>query len=284
MTELHNHNQTKINSQNSPQNKSALSVNVYTKEDDAIIKRILQDPNWTVTKIQNALPYQHSTKNIMNKLLQFCSQEEIDSHLADHTPKSVAGARRYWTKAELDLLSKYADQYSLTDPAWQELIPNHTPKAIADKLWRVRHTASSKPKRIRGWLASDIELLKLAMSDLDRKPLPELMQDIINSLDEKHTASEINEMVKSLKLVKPDPIKEKSKEMKEMTETKEMNTFNTPTSTAPTALTAPVADNKFVLLSQLHALVEQFPKNVIYNIHVDFGSGIHFDLAKPRRR
>lgn len=281
MTELHNHNQTTINSQNSPQNKSAISVNVYTKEDDAIIKRILQDPNWTVTKIQNALPYQHSTKNIMNKLLQFCSQEEIDSHLADHTPKPVAHARRYWTKAELDLLSKYADQYSLTDPAWQELIPNHTPKAIADKLWRVRHTASPKPKRIRGWLASDIELLKLAMSDLDRKPLPELMQDIINSLDEKHTASEINEMVKSLKLVKPDPIKEKSKEMKEMTETKEMNTFNTPTSTAPTA---PVADNKFVLLSQLHALVEQFPKNVIYNIHVDFGSGIHFDLAKPRRR
>lgn len=284
MTELHNYNQSAIHSQNSPQNKSSISVNVYTKEDDAIIKRILQDPNWTVTKIQNALPYQHSTKNIMNKLLQFCSQEEIDSHLADATPKPVARARRYWTKAELDLLSKYADQYSLTDPAWQELIPNHTPKAIADKLWRIRHAASPKPKRIRGWLASDIELLKLAMSDLDRKPLPELMQDIINSLDEKHTANEINEMVKALKLVKSASIKEKPKEMKEtkeMTETKEMNTFNTPTSTAPTT---PVADDKFVLLSQLHALVEKFPKNVIYNIHVDFGSGIHFDLAKPRRR
>ena len=274
MTELHNHNQSTIHSQN----KSSISANVYTKEDDAIIKRILQDPNWIVTKIQNALPYQHSTKNIMNKLLQFCSQEEINSHLADATPKPVARARRYWTKDELDLLSKYADQYSLTDPAWQELIPNHTPKAIADKLWRIRHAASSQPKRIRGWLASDIELLKLAMSDLDRKPLPELMQDIINSLDEKHTANEINEMVKALKLVKSVSIKEKPKEM---TETKEMNTFNTPTSTAPTT---PVVDDKFVLLSQLHALVEKFPKNVIYNIHVDFGSGIHFDLAKPRRR
>lgn len=292
MGKSRNRNQQKLNARNpmdvkgakgSQKNKPFIGVNVYTKEDDAIIERMLKDPNWSVPKIKDALPYKHTTKNIMNKLLQFCSQKEIDEHASDttvtpvNTPKpkktkpipqtATGGKRPRWTEDELDILYRNMNDIPLNDPAWETLIPNHSIKAIYNKA---RHLMNKKPKskapeRINGWLASDIDLLKFVMSEPDDKPLPELMQDLIESLDEKHTAIEINKMVESLGLT----IKEKSVPTKE-----ENNMTNTQT---PLELT----DDKLALLGQLYTLVNRFPESVTYDIHVNFGGGIHFDVHKP---
>lgn len=266
----------------SQKNKPFIGVNVYTKEDDAIIKRMLKDPNWSVPKIKDALPYKHTTKNIMNKLLQFCSQKEIDAHAIDKTAPSTPApkpeqsqalpkaktinAKIRWTEDELDVLRRNMDTRPLNDPVWEKLIPNHSQKAIYNKVHRLRsETPKPKmPKRINGWLESDVELLNLVMSEPDDKPLPELMQDLIDSFDEKHTAVEVNKMVESLGLVMPD---------KKTAKQEENNMANTQKMTEPT-------DNKLALLGQLYTLVGQFPENVSYDIHVNFGGGIHFDVSK----
>ena len=290
MGKSHNHNQQKINdckvinvigAKGSSKNKPFIGVNVYTKEDDAIIERMLQDPNWSVPKIKDALPYKHTTKNIMNKLLQFCSQKEIDAHIADAKPapepeptqtsplSQTAIARKYprWTPEETDILCKHIDKISSSNPAWKTLLPNRSYKAIDDKLCRLRKKMAKQkmPKRIRGWLASDIELLKLALSEPTNQPLPELMADIIASLDEKHTAIEINKMVELLGLTLPNkPVQTHG----------ENNMSNVQTPYTP-------PDNKLALLSKLYTLVEQFPESVTYDIHVNFGSGIYFDISNP---
>lgn len=290
MGKAHNRNQQKINdsrvinitgAKGSPKNKPFIGVNVYTKEDDAIIERMLQDPTWSVSKIKNALPYKHTTKNIMNKLLQFCSQKEIDAHISDEQTASApetaqtlpqmtnARVLTRWTADEIDILCKHVHEIPLSDPAWKTLIPNHSSSAIANKVWSLRNRMpkQQKSKRIYGWLASDIELLKLAMSEPDNKPLPELMQDIIDSLDEKHTAIEINKMVKLLGLTLPD---------EPVATHKGNNMTNTQKSCAS-------PNSKLTLLSELCTLIEQFPENITYDIHVNFGSGIHFDISNPAK-
>lgn len=297
MGKSHNRNQQKLNdnrvinvtgAKGSSKNKPFIGVNVYTKEDDAIIKHMLQDPNWSVSKIKDVLPYKHTTKNIMNKLLQFCSQKEIDAHIIDTKPapepeptqtlplSQIAIARKQprWTPKETDILCKHINKISLSDPAWKTLLPNRSYKAIDDKLCRLRKKMAKQetpkqeaPKRIHGWLASDIELLKLALSEPTNQSLSELMLDIIASLDEKHTAIEINKMVELLGLTLP----------KEPVETHgEDNMPNTQKSYTPT-------NDKLALLSQLYTLVEQFPESVTYDIHVNFGGGIHFNINRPAK-
>lgn len=287
MGKVHNRNKQKIKAQGtinvtgakgSPKNKPFIGVNVYTKEDDAIIERMLKDPNWSVPKIKDALPYKHTTKNIMNKLLQFCSQKEIDAHALDkdvasspnfapekkqplsQTTKSHATSR--WTADELNILHKNMNDIPLGDPVWETLIPNRSLKAIYNKAQRLMNEKPKpkEPERINGWLVSDIELLKLAVSEPDDKPLPELIQDLIDSLDEKRTVIEINEMATSLGLTiaeKPVPTQE------------ENNMTNAQASPEP-------ADERLALLGQLYTLVQQFPEYVTYDIRVNFGGGIHF--------
>lgn len=214
----------------------------------------------------------------MNKLLQFCSQKEIDAHALDKdaTPSSKPApekkqpssqttkgrATSRWTADELDILHKNMNGIPLGDPVWETLIPNRSLKAIYNKAQRLMNEKpkSKEPERINGWLVSDIELLKLAMSEPDDKPLPELMQDLIDSLDEKRTVIEINEMVASLGLT----IAEK------LVPTQEENNM-------PNAQVSPEpADERLALLGQLYTLVQQFPEYVTYDIRVNFGGGIHF--------
>lgn len=292
MGKAHNRNKQKLKAQGainvtgakgSQKNKPFIGVNVYTKEDDAIIERMLKDPNWSVPKIKDALPYKHTTKNIMNKLLQFCSQKEIDAHALDKdatpspklTPEKKQSpsqttkghATNRWTADELDILRKNMNDIPLSDPVWETLIPNRSLKAIYNKAQRLmsEKPKSKEPERINGWLVSDIELLKLAVSEPDDKPLPELIQDLIDSLDEKRTVIEINEMIASLGLTiveKPVPTQE------------ENNITNTQASSEP-------ADERLALLGQLYTLVQQFPEYVTYDIRVNFGGGIHFGANNP---
>lgn len=294
MGKSHNRNRQKLNARTpidiqgakgSQKNKPFIGVNVYTKEDDAIIERMLKDPNWSVPKIKDALPYKHTTRNIMNKLLQFCSQKEIDEHAIDKiasptnatkseqtqpTPQTTKIRTSHrWTESELETLRRNMNDIPLSDSVWETLIPNHSRKAIYNKArYIANQTPKSKvPERINGWLASDVELLKLVISEPDDKPLPELMKELIDSLDEKHTVLEVNEMTKWLGLT----IKEKQTPTEE-----ENNMANTQTSQTPT-------DDKLVLLGQLYNLVNQFPEAVTYDIHVNFGGGIHFDVHKPHK-
>lgn len=292
MGKAHNRNKQKLSARSainvtgakgSQKNKPFIGVNVYTKEDDAIIEQMLKDPNWSVPKIKDALPYKHTTKNIMNKLLQFCSQKEIDAHALDKDvtpstkpipekkqppPQETKGhATSRWTADELNILYKNMNDIPLGDPVWETLIPNRSLKAIYNKAQRLMNEKpkSKEPERINGWLVSDIELLKLAVSEPDDKPLPELLQDIIDSLDEKRTAIEINEMAASLGLTiqeKPAPIQ------------KESNMTNAQVSPEP-------ADERLALLGQLYTLVQQFPEYVTYDIRVNFGGGIHFGANNP---
>lgn len=93
------------------------------------------------------------------------------------------------------------------------------------------------------------------------------MLDIIASLDEQHTAIEINKMVELLGLTLPKaPVKTHG----------ENNMSNTQKTCAPTT-------DKLALLSQLYTLVEQFPESITYDIHVNFGGGIHFDINRPAK-
>lgn len=161
MGKSHNRNQQKLNdnrvinvtgAKGSSKNKPFIGVNVYTKEDDAIIKHMLQDPDWSVSKIKDALPYKHTTRNIMNKLLQFCSQKEIYAHTIDTKPSpepeptqasplsqiAIVRKQTRWTPEETDILCKHINKIPLNSPAWKTLLPNRSYKAIDDKLYRLR--------------------------------------------------------------------------------------------------------------------------------------------------
>lgn len=194
---------------NSPKNKPFIGVNVYTKEDDMIIEKMLQNPNWSVEAIRDALPYKHSTKNVMNKLRQFRSKDEIEAHLVQKqenetvtlTPIPKAPAKRAyvrWTDEEINIIKANIHKIKPSSEAWNKLIPNHSTRSTYNKVMELKN--KTRPTRKYGWLESDIELLKIAMLDIDTKSVQEIAKDLTETLDEKHTFFEINQMARRLGL------------------------------------------------------------------------------------
>lgn len=108
--------------------KPFVGSNVFTAEDDAIIKSILVNPDWSVEEVKAALPYNHSLKNVINHLGSFCSAREIEEHM---TPPESSTPEHTWADHEERALKEYFGHYGPHWEGWATILPERTSAEIA---------------------------------------------------------------------------------------------------------------------------------------------------------
>lgn len=274
MGKAHNRNKSKkqngrpMNVMSGGKGKGFIGSNVFTMDDEAIIDKIIQDPNWCINDIKEQLPYSHSIKNIINFLQTKLSPEEINNHAtapsvaptspnetqSPTAPKQPDPTRNRWSKEETEIVTTYYPILGPHGQRWSDLLPHRTKSAI--KQHAIMNKASYLTKNDNHPFTKDDDELLLS----DYQSLGFDAYEWAPFLSHPHTTAQIKMHVEELLQSQKPEVKITSAPQKQ-----EVHTVN---------------ENKTITNEQLFDKLRELAntEGIDVTVNINFGDGLMFVL------